>query len=67
VPILLARVVRLGMDLRCDLLEHEHDLGASNNGEEVRPDPVTTSLVANVESQLRLVERNRGARASFLL
>jgi len=58
----VARVVRLGMDFGSDLLEHEHDLVASNNGEEVRPDPVTASLVANVESQLGLVERNRGVQ-----
>ena len=58
----MARVVRLGMDFGSDLLEHEHDLVASNNGEEVRPGPVTASLVANVESQLGLVERNRGAQ-----
>ena len=58
----MARVVLPRMDFGCDRLEHEHDLAASNNGEEVRPAPVTASLVANVESQPGLVECNCGVQ-----
>ena len=58
----VARVVRLGMDLRRDGLEHEHDPVASNDGEEVISGSVASALIANVEPQLGLVEGKRSGQ-----
>src|SRR5215467_15067517 len=56
----VTRTIRLGMDLRGDGLEHEHDSVASKNGPEILVClSVASSLIANVESQLGLIERKR--------
>src|SRR5215470_11944155 len=47
------------MDLGCDGLEHERYAVASNDGEEVFSDSVSSAFVANFKAQLGLIERKR--------
>src|SRR6185312_17492820 len=56
----MTRMIWLGMDLRRDRFEHEHDSVAANEGEEVRSNSVSSSFIANVEPQLGLIESKRG-------
>src|SRR5438270_5742966 len=55
-------MVRLGMDLGRDGLEHEHDPVASNDGPEVVSFSVAAALITNVKPQLGLVERKRSGQ-----
>src|SRR4029077_4838770 len=58
----VARMVRLGMDLRSDRFEVQHDLIASNDGPEVISGSIASALIANVKPQLGLVERKRSGQ-----
>lgn len=55
----VTRTIRLWMDLGRDGLEHEHDAVTSHDGEVVVSASFAAGLMLNVESQLRLIERNR--------
>jgi hypothetical protein len=50
------------MDLRRDRLEVQHDLIASHENPVIIYVAVASAFIANVESQLGLVERNRCAQ-----
>jgi len=58
----VTRMIRLWMDLGRDGLDHEHYPVASDDGPEVSFGSVTTTFVKNVETQLGLIERKRGAQ-----
>src|SRR5215469_13444116 len=55
-------MIRLGMDLGRDGLEHEHDSVASHDGPEVVGGSVASALIKNVEAQLGLIEGDRCAQ-----
>src|SRR5689334_7190446 len=58
----VARTIGMGMDFRCDGLNHECHSVASNDGKEVASLAVTSALIANVEPQLGLIKSKRCAQ-----
>ena len=60
--LVMARMIRLGMDLRRDGLEIDHHPVASHDGEEVISGSIASALIANLKPQLGLVERKRGGQ-----
>ena len=59
----VARTIRLWMDFGRDGLEHDHDAVASKEGPEVVICvSVASSLITDVEPQLGLIKRKRGAQ-----